>query len=259
MTNTNKLKVAAIQCDIDWENIPNNIHRAKEAIQNCDAELIILPEMFATGFSMSSEKISQSEYDEILPSMVEIAVSEGKALIFSAAISENSKFYNRLYFITPEGEINRYNKRHLFRMAGEHENYSAGKERLVIEYRGFKICPLVCYDLRFPVFARNKDLAYDLLIYTASWPESRRYAWDTLLRARAIENQAYCIGVNRVGDDPKNHYNGGSVVLDYLGKPIVEATEDKASTITTELSLDELKEFRENFAAHKDADKFTLQ
>ncbi|MFI3287237.1 MAG: amidohydrolase [Rikenellaceae bacterium] len=257
MTQTQTLKVAAIQCDIEWESIALNIQRAEDLVRLSDAELVIFPEMFATGFSMSSSKISQREDQSIVTAMHSLAVSEGKAIIFSAAIQEGEKFFNRLYFITPEGEIHRYDKRHLFRMAGEHENYSAGTQRLIVEYKGFRICPLVCYDLRFPVFSRGAD-TYDLLIYIASWPDARSYAWNTLLRARAIENQSYTIGVNRIGDDPKNHYDGNTVILDFLGKPIVEALRDTEHTITAELSLEQLRTFRENFAAHKDADKFTI-
>ncbi len=257
MIQNRTLRVAAVQCDIRWEDITHNIEEAKRVINSTDADLIVLPEMFATGFSMDSSKISQGMEGELVSEMRAISKSSGKALIFSAAILEDGKCYNRLFFMTPEGEEYHYDKRHLFRMAGEHQNYSAGSERIIIGYRGFRICPLVCYDLRFPVFSRGAD-SYDVLIYIASWPEARSYAWSTLLRARAIENQCYCIGVNRVGSDPKNNYSGDSVILDYMGTPLSEAARGEATTITADVSLDKLQEYKEGFAAYLDADSFTI-
>lgn len=258
VNQSNKLKVAALQCDIEWEQSSINVDLAVEAIKSCDAELLILPEMFATGFSMSPERVEQSEQGEIVSRIRAAAKECGRAVIFSAAISDNGSYYNRLFFISDSGEMQTYNKRHLFRMAGEQNHYVAGSERLVIEYKGFRICPLVCYDLRFPVFARNLD-DYDLVVYIASWPEVRSYAWSTLLRARAIENQCYCIGVNRVGSDPKNEYSGDSVILDYLGRVVVEATPRRVELISATLSLEPLREFRESFPSHLDADIFEIK
>ncbi len=258
MNQEKSLKVAAIQCDIIWESIEENLQNIASQIEASDAELIILPEMFATGFSMSPERIAQAADGTIVETIKAIAIESGKAIIFSAAIEDGGKFFNRLFFIKENGEVSTYNKRHLFRMSGENNFYKGGRERLIIEYRGFRICPLVCYDLRFPVFSRGAN-EYDLLIYIASWPESRSYPWKTLLRARAIENQSYCIGVNRVGSDPKNEYSGDSVILNFRGEPIVEATPREVETIEATLSLAELDGFKENFAAYLDADKFELK
>ncbi len=258
MSSDIKLRVAGVQFDMEWEAVEKNLQHIGELVDRTDADLVVLPEMCATGFSMNSRIIAQNEHGEIVSAIRAMAKSSGKAIIFSAAISEDDKFYNRLFFITPDGEYQTYDKRHLFRMAGENEQYSAGSERLIVQYKGFRICPLVCYDLRFPVFSRGADL-YDVLIYIASWPEARSYAWSTLLRARAIENQAYCIGVNRVGSDPKNRYSGNSTILDYLGTPIAEAKDNgEEEVIYGTLSLDNLKEYKEGFAAYLDADKFTI-
>ncbi len=257
MDNKKSLKIAVVQSDIVWEQSATNVEKAVEIIANCDAELLVFPEMFATGFSMSPERIAQQPNGEIVETMITAAVKHKKALIFSVAIAEKDTFYNRLFFITDNGEVSTYNKRHLFRMAGEHNNYSAGVERLIIEYRGFRIAPLVCYDLRFPVFSRNHN-DYDILVYIASWPSTRSYAWNSLLRARAIENQCYLVGANRVGSDPKNEYSGDSVILDFLGKPLVEATQFKAEVVTAELELEALSEFRESFPAYLDADRFNI-
>lgn len=253
----NNLKVAAVQCDIAWEDSQSNIEQCIEFIKNSDAELIVLPEMVATGFSMNPTKIAQSPEGEIVTKFQNAAKENQKAIIFSAAIKESDSYFNRLFFISDKGEITTYNKVHLFRMAGEHNNYSAGEGRVIIEYKGFRICPMVCYDLRFPVFSRNKN-DYDLAIYIASWPEPRSYAWSTLLRARAIENQCFCIGVNRVGDDPKNSYSGDSVVLNFLGQPIATATPKSVEVIEATLELEELRAFRESFPAHLDADNFEI-
>lgn len=254
------LKVAAAQIDCLWENVTENLRKVCDAVHNSSADLVVFPEMFATGFSMSPEKIAQPSDGTIVSSMRSLATQSGKALIFSAAISENDNFYNRLFFIFPDGELKTYDKRHLFRMAGEQNHYAAGDDRLIVEYKGFRICPLVCYDLRFPVFSRRTTAGnYDLLIYIASWGAARSYAWTTLLRARAIENQTYCIGVNRVGDDPKEGYSGDSVVLDFFGRPLVEAKSGCEQVVEAELSLEKLEKFRTSFPAAADADNFAIR
>lgn len=258
MNASDILTIAAIQTDSLWERSDFNIAQAAQAIAQTKADIVVLPEMFATGFSMDSQKIAQPADGTIVTAMRQAAIENGCAVIFSAAISHRSKVYNRLFFIEPSGATHTYDKRHLFRMATEHEHYAEGTDRLIIKYKGWRICPLICYDLRFPVFSRGAD-QYDVLIYVASWPAARSYAWSTLLRARAIENQSYCVGVNRVGSDPKNEYSGNSVILDYLGQPIVEATPSKVDTITAQLSKSDLANFRVSFPAHLDADHFELK
>lgn len=257
MESLKTFTVAAVQFDSLWQQSERNIALAEQLICCADADLVVLPEMFATGFSMDSQRIAEAEDGCIVSRMREFAVRGGKAIVFSAAIADGGQFFNRLFFIEPSGEIHIYNKRHLFRMAGEHEHYAAGSDRLIVNYKGWRICPLVCYDLRFPLFSRGAD-QYDLLLYIASWPAARSYAWTTLLRARAIENQAFCVGVNRVGCDPRNEYSGDSVILDYLGQPLCQAAPWEQLTITSTLSMSDLQAFRASFSAHLDADKFEI-
>lgn len=252
------IKIAAIQFNSVWQSVEHNLQRVEDMVLSAAADVVVLPEMFATGFSMSPEAIAQSPDGQIVNSMSELAQRSGKALVFSAAIAENGKYYNRLFFITPEGQMSTYDKRHTFRMSGENEHYGEGHSRLVVNYKGFRFCTLICYDLRFPVFSRVVG-DYDVLIYVASWPAVRSYPWSTLLCARAIENQCYVVGVNRSGDDPKEHYSGDSVVLDFLGKPMVKAEPSAEQTIVGQLSMQELEAFRAGFPAHLDADKFELK
>lgn len=261
-----QLKIALFQMDTVWENPAENCRRAAEWIdrETGDADLVVLPEMFATGFSMNPAGIAQEMDGEVVTFMRDLAVRTGKAIITSVAIRDHIRrtesetgYFNRLFFFTPDGVWLTYNKRHLFRMAGEHEVYVGGNSRLIVHYKGFRICPMVCYDLRFPVYSRNRQ-DYDVLVYVASWPEVRRYPWSTLLRARAIENQAYVIGCNRCGADPENTYSGDSVILDYLGMPIAEAVPSKEEMILATITMDDLKTFRERFPAHRDADNFTI-
>lgn len=263
-----KLRIAVFQQDIRWEEPEENCRRVAEWVEReaAEADLVVLPEMFATGFSMHPERIAQEMDGEVVRFMRELAVRSGKAIITSIAIRDHVRrtepetgYFNRLFFFTPDGVWLTYNKRHRFRMGGEHEHYAAGSERrLIVHYKGFRICPLICYDLRFPVFARNRR-DYDLLVYVACWPETRREAWRTLLRARAIENQAYVVGTNRCGTEPGElHYSGDSVVLDFLGQPIAEATPGQEQMISAVISLQELERFRECFPAYLDADNFAL-
>lgn len=258
------MKVAFFQMDIVWENPTWNLDKVAQWVRGLDTEvdLVILPEMFASGFCMDSERIAQPMDGQIVTYMQDLSVQTGKAIIFDAAIkatdrAEKEKIYNRLIFVAPDNTRLVYDKHHLFRMAGEQNHYDAGDQQLIIHYKGFKIMPLICYDLRFPIWSR-KASECDLLIYVASWGESRRYAWDTLLRARAIENQCYVVGVNRVGDDPKEHYCGSSVALDFFGKPIAQADDDLECGVCAELDKEKLDQFRKSFPAAMDADKYTI-
>ena len=181
-----------------------------------ETDLIVLPEMFSTGFSMNAAALAEPPEGKTLQWMVSQAQKKVAAIVGSFIVRENDVFYNRLFFVFPDGNYKTYDKKHTFTYAKENETYSEGSERLIVDYMGWKICPLICYDLRFPIWARNTD-GYDLLIFIANWPKTRTVAWETLLRARAIENMAYCMGVNRIGIDVKNYeYIGHSAVYDVL-------------------------------------------
>ena len=231
-------------------------------------DLVLLPETFTSGFS--NDAIDQAETMDGPTSawLREQARRLDAAITGSVQIrvdGDGAGVYNRLFFATPDGELRHYDKRHLFRYAREHERYAPGRERLTVDWRGWRICPLVCYDLRFPVYSRNRfdversgDLDYDLLLYVANWPSARSYAWKTLLRARAIENLCFVAGLNRVGSDGNGlHYSGDSAVLDPLGQPLSEATDAEVVSTTT-LPAAELLAHRARFPAMLDADAFTL-
>jgi Predicted amidohydrolase len=219
------LLVTIIQTHLHWENPAVNRAQFSEKIKDISekTDLIVLPEMFTTGFSMNAEKLSEENNGETLQWMISEAKKNNAAITGSVIISENNTFYNRLFFVLPNGEYKIYDKRHTFTLAGEDKTYTAGSQRLIVNYKGFKICPLICYDLRFPIWARNTE-NYDVLLYVANWPVKRIVAWDALLKARAIENMSYCIGVNRVGIDGTGHeYVGHSAVYDVLGDCISKA------------------------------------
>jgi omega-amidase len=223
-------------------------------------DVVVLPEMFTTGFSMQPETYAEAADGPTRAWLLEQARMLDAAVGGSVAVNDNGRYYNRFMLAMPGGLTYWYDKRHLFRMGGEHRHYSAGGHALIIEWRGIRLCPLVCYDLRFPVWSRRRPgLEYDLAIYSANWPAARRYAWSTLLRARAIENQAFVAGVNRVADDGNGvAHLGDSVVLDFTGQPLVEL-QDKAQVVTLPLDLDGLRAWRDKFPAHLDADAFSLE
>lgn len=254
------IKITIIQSELHWENAEANRALFSEKIQNIEGEtdLIVLPEMFSTGFSMNAEKLAEPNNGETFKWMVSEAQKNNCAIMGSVIISENNKFYNRLLFVFPDGKYDKYDKKHTFTLAKENETYTAGTERLIVNYKGWKICPLVCYDLRFPVWARNTE-DYDLLIYVANWPKVRTLAWDTLLRARAIENMAYCIGVNRVGFDGNDHeYLGHSAVYDVLGKQISTTSFEREFTETVVLEKEHIESNRKKLQFLNDRDRFTL-
>jgi len=253
------LKVTIIQSDLVWENVNANLQNFTEKIQSIDEEtdLIVLPEMFATGFSMNPSKFAPYQ-DEIIGKLREFASLKNAVVTGSVITEKNEKYYNSLIWMQPDGTYEIYDKKHLFSFAGENMFYSEGKNQLITQLKGWKVMPLVCYDLRFPVWSRNKA-NYDLLIYIANWPERRNDAWKTLLKARAIENLSYVIGVNRVGNDGNNIYHSGdSAVYDPKGNIISKTKAHEENIETLNLKLEELNAFREKFPAIKDADKFTI-
>lgn len=223
-------------------------------------DLVVLPETFTTGFSMDVERLAESAGGPSSQWLARLATRLDAAITGSVITKDDERYYNRLLWAAPSAEPRAYDKRHLFRMGREHQHFTAGRAAWSIPWRGFNICPLVCYDLRFPVFSRRRaQLDYDLLLYVANWPAARANAWRQLLRARAIENQAYVVGVNRVGVDGAGvAYAGDSAAIDFLGEPLAEM--GAAALVTTlELDAEALRAFRSKFPAHLDADTFTLE
>ena len=253
------MKVALIQSSLFWENPIANRNNFEEKINAISekADLIVLPEMFTSGFTMNPKYVCEAMDGETVLWLKLIAKAKNSAITGSLIIKENNNYYNRLVFVFPSGEIQFYNKRHLFTLAGEEKAYTAGKEKLIIDYLGFKICPLICYDLRFPVFSRNTE-EYDVLLYVSNWPKPRINAWDALLKARAIENMSYTIGVNRVGiDNNKLEYNGHSQIIDFSGNYLLEPQENDG-VYYTKLHKNNLLDFREKFGFLNDRDAFTV-
>ena len=251
------MKIALYQMDSVWKDAARNRERAHAAIRSADADLAVLPEMFATGFSTDPSRVAEPMGGPTVQWLVATAREQEKAIAGSVVIEEGGHYYNRFFFVFPDGSYRTYDKRHLFRMAGEHCKYTGGTERLIVEYKGWQIMPLICYDLRFPVWSRNRD-EYDLLIYVASWPDSRSYAWSTLLKARAIENLSYVAGVGRVGSDPREKYSGDSVILDFEGITVAAAEPYNEQVIITDLDIGALRDFRKRFPAFMDADRFSI-
>jgi len=253
------LKIALVQTNLIWENpIENRSHLAQKITGFMEeVDLIVLPEMFSSGFTMNPKAVAETMNGETIAWLQHLAKAKDCAITGSLVIEENGKYYNRLVFVYPNGELKTYDKRHLFTLAGEDKVYTAGKEKLIIEYKGFRICPLICYDLRFPVFARNVE-DYDVLIYVANWPKPRINAWDILLKARAVENMSYAIGVNRIGmDENELEYVGHSQTVDFLGNYLLEPQETD-SVFIVELDKEKLLETRSKLAFLKDKDSFKL-
>lgn len=244
--------------------------------------LFVLPEMWSTGFVMSPEGVAE-EHDESLAWMRRMAEKYNAAFTGSVAVCEGGSYYNRLYFVKPDGSVTHYDKRHLFTYGGENRCYTPGSDRTIVEWGGVRFCLQICYDLRFPCFSRNVPspliphpsptpphpsptiphssplIPYDCLIYVASWPASRRNVWDILLRARAIENQSYVIGVNRIGDDPACHYDGGTAVIDAYGRTVTQAHDNTQEIISCQLDIEKLQAFRKKFPVLRDADRHNLK
>ncbi|WP_417799248.1 amidohydrolase [Tenacibaculum sp.] len=261
MNTTNHLRVALIQSDLIWENPTANRKKFEKKINGLldEIDLIVLPEMFTTGFTMNASAVAETIEGETVQWLQDLAQKKATAITGSIVIRENDRFYNRLLFVHPSGKIDSYNKKHTFTLAGEHEVFSAGTEKIIVDYRGWKICPLICYDLRFPVWARNTE-NYDLLLYVASWPKPRIEAWDSLLKARAIENMTYTAGVNRVGVDPnKYEYTGNTVCYDTLGNCLAKNNLGSEETLIVKLNKQEQTKIRDRFRFLDDQDTFILQ
>jgi len=261
------LNITLIQADPHWEDVDANLHMFEEKIARIgqSTDVIILPEMFTTGFSMEAQKLGEMMNMKTTKWMKMIADRTGALIMGSFIAKVHDRFYNRLIWMEPGGVIKTYDKRHLFRMSDEHLTYSQGESLFIGHWKGWRICPLICYDLRFPVWSRNrwnatlKKPAYDLLVYVANWPQVRANAWDTLLRARAIENLSYVAGVNRVGIDGKGiEYIGNSQIISPKGEPIfsVEGVEEVK---TIQLNANSLQAYRDKFPALLDADDFNLE
>jgi len=254
------LKITLVQTSLHWQQPDANRASIEAQLDDVSGktDLILLPEMFTTGFTMAPEGLAEEERGETLAWMQHQSRKTGAAICGSLIVNSPAGYRNRLYWVTPEGECEHYDKVHLFRMANEHEHYAAGERRLIIAYRGWRIMPQICYDLRFPVWSRNRN-DYDLLLYVANWPAARRHAWRTLLQARAIENQCYVAGVNRVGSDGKGiEYTGDSLLVDFQGELMVDRAAGEVFTETGELKSAALADFREAFPAWMDADAFSI-
>ena len=258
------LKIALVQTSLYWEDKEANRAQLEEKIFSISeqVDLIVLPEMFNTGFSMEAQKLAEPMKLHTFKWMQQMAAQKQAVITGSYIVNDGGDYFNRLIWMHPDGSYEQYDKRHLFRMAEEHQHFSMGKQDLIVELKGWKIKPLVCYDLRFPVWSRNtvkqEELAYDLLLYVANWPAARVSAWDALLKARAIENLSYSLGVNRVGEDGKGiPYNGHSAVYNFKGESLLDLGEEEQVKIIS-LSAEELKRGREKFPAHLDADNFSL-
>jgi len=254
------LKIALIQSNLIWEDPTQNRVNFAEKIKQIEeqVDVILLPEMFTSGFTMNPKQVAETMQGESINWMREIAKRSEAAIGGSLVISENQNYYNRFVFAKSDGSLETYDKRHTFTLAGEDKVYKAGSKKLIVDYKGWKLCPLVCYDLRFPVWARNVE-DYDVLLYVANWPKPRISAWDALLKARAIENMSYCVGLNRVGLDINNYeYPGHSAVCNGLGEMISSIKDDQEQIETITLSKHHLEEVRRKLKFLNDRDDFNL-
>ena len=258
----NDLRISFLQFDIAWEDKQRNLEYIKSQIHALKGKsnLLVLPEMFTTGFTNNCHPLAESMDGPTIQQLKQLAHHNDLAIAGSLLIVENNNFYNRFVFIHPTGDIQYYDKKHLFRLGAEVKNFTAGKTHTIVSYLGWHIALQVCYDLRFPVWSRNKNNSYDLLLYTANWPDSRIAAWEILLQARAIENMAYVCGVNRVGTDGNNlFYSGRSLLFDPKGRLLGQGgNKSEEACITLSLSKDNLDHFRQKFPVWEDADAFTI-
>lgn len=266
------LKITTVQADLIWEDKTQNLLKFDNLLRGCtDSDIIVLPEMFTTAFSMKPEKLAEPLFSETFKWMTEKAKELNAVVTGSFICVENQHYFNRLIWMQPDGNYFKYDKRHLFTLADENAHYTEGSERITVEWKGWRICPLICYDLRFPVWSRNtahfnlndKNTSaegyYDILLYVANWPERRSHAWKTLLLARAIENQAYVVGVNRIGlDGNEVLHSGDSSIIDYAGNILFQQSYTEG-VHTTILSDSKLTNFRNKFGFLFDQDSFSIQ
>ena len=247
-------RIALIQRNIAWLNIDANLMDIEAMLEGVKADVVVLSEMFQTGFATNpSDAVDDGR---TLKWMLQMANKLDAAIVGSCAVKVGEEYRNRMYFVKPTGEVEYYDKWHLFSVGGESNSYTRGRERKVVEWRGVRYLLAVCYDLRFPVWSRQRG-DYDAIIYVAAWPTPRREVWQTLLKARAIENQAYVVGVNRTGDEPTLNYSGDSAVVDYYGRCMVECGgEEKVANV--EIDINKLNAFRDKFNVSADADQFTM-
>ena len=253
------LTISIIQTSLHWENPTANMAMLEEKITAiAHTDLIVLPETFNSGFTMNPASVAEPMNFTTFKWLKMMAQKTGAVITGSYAVKENGFFMNRLVMMQPSGEYATYDKRHLYRMGGEDKVYKAGQKKLIVNVKGFNICPLICYDIRFPVWARNVDLEYDILLYTANWPGFKRNVWNTLLQARAIENQAFVIGANIVGTDGNGlSYCGDSAIIDFKGD-ILKNNYNEDTIITHTIEKQSLLDFREKFPAYLDADRFSI-
>lgn len=256
------MKVAIFQYNIAWENPSSNLQKIENELAKMGkdgADLLVLPEMFSTGFSMTPQGIAETKDGNTMQTIKRLSKAYNMAICGSFAAIQEGKYFNRGFFVTPDGDCQFRDKKHLFSIGKEVESYSAGESKEIISYKGWNIRLLICYDLRFPVWARNQENEYDLLIYTANWPTARISSWDVLLPARAVENEAYVCGCNRIGEDGMGFAHvGHSAIYDYKGACILNFEPDQEAIKTIELNKEGLERFRSKFPAYKDADKFAL-
>ncbi len=254
------LKVALVQSELHWCNPGANLANLEELIWtlNEPVNLIVLPEMFTTGFAMEPEKYAEHPNGNTAKWMKQMAAQCKAMIAGSLMIKDGNQYFNRMMMVTPDGDVYTYDKRHLFKLAEEHHHFTAGSKRTPVEWNDWKLMPQICYDLRFPVFSRN-DVGYHLLLYVANWPEPRISAWQKLLVARAIENQSYCIGLNRVGTDGKGHvYPGASTVVDPSGEVICTLDDQQQVQVVT-LNKSVITAFRDKFPFLSDADRCQIE
>jgi len=256
-----ELNIVAIQANLTWVNPEKNRLYFEQVINKLtsNTNLVVLPEMFSTGFTMKPSSVSETMNGTTVSWMINMAKTYDIGIIGSMVIQENNQYFNRAIFVHPSGSLEIYDKRHLFSLAGEDRQYTPGTNRIVIQFKGWRICPFICYDLRFPVWSRNTD-NYDVLLFMANWPIPRIDAWDTLLKARAIENLSYCIGVNRIGEDENGYqYNGHTSAYNFLGEKVASTSEGKEDLLYCKISKTKLHEFRQKLNFLKDQDSFKIQ